>query len=105
MIDLLARQFYWPDINQDVRHFLRNCDVCGETTIWRDKKKGMLKPLPVPSQIWQDISVELITGLLPAEGSTVTILLVITDRLSKGAILLPVLPGQVDVEQCRPAFS
>lgn len=95
-IDLLARQFYWPRMNQDVRRFLRKCDVCGRTTAWRDRKKGMLKPLPVPSRIWQEISMDLITDLPSAEGSRASVLLVITDRLSKGTILLPVLPVQFD---------
>lgn len=103
-IDLLARQFYWPGMNQDVRRFLRNCDVCGRTTVWRDKKKGMLKPLPVPSRIWQEISMDFITDLPPAEGSKATILLVITDRLSKGTILLPVLPGHFDAENVAHLF-
>ena len=103
-IDLLARQFYWPGMNQDVRRFLRNCDVCGRTTIWRDKKKGMLKPLLVPSRIWQEISMDFITDLPPAEGTKATILLVITDRLSKGTILLPVLPGQFDTESVAHLF-
>lgn len=103
-IDLLARQFYWPGMNQDVRRFLRNCDVCGRTTIWRDKKKGMLKPLPVPSRIWQEISMDFITDLPPAEDSRATILLVITDRLSKGTILLPIHPGQFDAEHVAHLF-
>ena len=64
-IDLVSRQFYWPSINQDIRRFLRNCDVCGRTTIWRDKKKGLLKPLPIPQRIWQEILMDFITDLPP----------------------------------------
>lgn len=97
-IALMSRQFYWPGMNQDVRRFIRNCDTCGRTTIWRDKKKGLLKPLPVPMRIWQDISMDFITDLPPCNDHDSTTILVITDRLGKGSILLPVLPEKFDAE-------
>ena len=103
-IDVVSRQFYWPRINQDIRRFLRNCDVCGRTTIWRDKKKGLLKPLPVPQRIWQEISMDFITDLPPGEDSGATILLVITDRLGKGSILLPIHPDKFDAESVALLF-
>ena len=81
-------------MNKDIRRFVRNCDVCGRTTVWRDKKKGLLKPLPVPERIWQHISMDFIVDLLLSDGCT--ILLVITDRLGKGTILIPVPPDKFD---------
>lgn len=103
-IALLSRQFYWPGMNQDVRRFVRNCDVCGRTTIWRDKKKGLLKPLPVPSRIWQEISMDFITDLPPCEEDGSTIILVVTDRLGKGTILLRVPPDRFDAESIAFLF-
>ena len=35
-ISLISRQIFWPGCNQDVRHFIKNCDTCGRSTIWRD---------------------------------------------------------------------
>lgn len=97
-IALLARRFFWPGINQEVRRFVKNCDVCGRTTIWRDKKKGLLKPLPVPSQIWKEISMDFVTGLPESGKDKSTVILVIVDRLSKGVVLLPVPPDMFDAE-------
>jgi hypothetical protein len=48
---LLSRKFTWPGLSQDVRRFLRNCDVCSRTTIWREKRRGLLKPLPIPDRL------------------------------------------------------
>ena len=103
-ISLVSRKFFWPGCNQDVRRFVKNCDICGRTTIWRDKKKGLLKPLPVPSQIWQEISMDFITGLPPAGREKCSILLVITDRLSKGIILIPISPNLFDAEGLARVF-
>lgn len=84
-IALVARHFFWPNFVSDIRRFCRNCDVCGRTKIWRDRKQGLLKPLPVPSRQWREISVDFI-GPLP-KSQNCEMLMVITDRLSKGVIL------------------
>lgn len=86
---LLGRQFYWPGMDPDIRQFMRNCDVCGRINIWREKKRGLLKPLPVPSRIWSEISIDFITGLPPARSNSSTTLMVVTDRLSKSIVLEP----------------
>jgi transposase InsO family protein/predicted aspartyl protease len=81
---ILGRQYFWPRMSEDVRRFVRNCDVCGRTRSWRDKRQGFLKPLPIPSQIWKEISIDFIVDLPESNGCTN--LLVITDRLSKGIL-------------------
>lgn len=82
---MLCRRFYWPGQSQDVRKFLKACDVCNSTTIWREKKHGLLKPLPLPGQIWKDISMDFITDL-PLSNNC-SDLLVIRDRFSRGILL------------------
>ena len=103
-ISLVSRKFFWPGSSQDVRRFVKNCDVCGRTSIWRDKKKGLLKPLPVPNQIWREISMDFITGLPDSGPDKTNILLVITDRLSKGIILIPISRKFFDAEGLAKVF-
>src|SRR5579871_549532 len=86
----LSRRFFWPGISQDVRKFCNNCDVCGRVTTWRDKRWGLLKPLPIPNRIWREISMDFIVGLPPARGSGETNCLVIVDRFSKGVMFEPI---------------
>jgi hypothetical protein len=85
LVSILSRRFYWPGLSQDVRRFVRNCDGCGSKKPWRERKWGLLKPLPIPERLWRDISMDFVTGLPASQGSTNC--MVITDRLGKGVIL------------------
>ncbi|CEJ61941.1 hypothetical protein PMG11_03668 [Penicillium brasilianum] len=85
---ILSRRFFWPGAAKDVRRFLRNCTICGRSSVWRDTKHGLLKPLPIPQRIWAEISVDFITGLPPSRPTGATNCMVITDRLTKGVILI-----------------
>ena len=49
-IIILCRQFYSPGLAYDVRRFVHNCDICGRTKIWRQRKNGLLRPLTVPDR-------------------------------------------------------
>jgi hypothetical protein len=80
-----TRAFFWPNFVAFVRQFVRNCDVCRRSTEWKDRKQGMLRPLPVPERQWREISIDFI-GPLPTSKKC-KMLMVITDRLSKGVIL------------------
>jgi transposase InsO family protein len=91
---LMIRQFFWPNMLKDIRRFVRNCDICGRTKAWRDRRQGFLKPLPIPDRIWREISVDFIDQLPESNGRTN--LMVITDRLSKGVILEPLQSTTAD---------
>lgn len=103
-IALLTRQFFWPGMNRQVRQFVKNCHTCGRSTIWRDKKKGLLKPLPLANRMWSEISMDFVTDLPIGDSSGATVLLVITDRFSKGTLLIPVPPGSWDAEGFAELF-
>jgi hypothetical protein len=84
---ILSRRFFWSGAASDVRQFVRNCEICGRNTIWRDTKKGLLKPLPIPERIWSEISIDFITDLPPSGPDNATNCMVVTDRLTKGVEL------------------
>lgn len=87
MYAILAREVYWPAISEDVRRFVRNCDKCGANNVWRDRRQGLLKPLPIPDRKWRHIAIDFIEKL-PASNGCEDIM-VIVDRLGKGVIPIP----------------
>jgi reverse transcriptase-like protein/integrase-like protein/chromodomain-containing protein len=81
---ILARQYFWPGMGDNIRQFIRNCDSCAANKAWRTRRQGFLKPLPIPDRVWSEISMDFVIDLPESEGCTNMV--VITDRLSKGVV-------------------
>ncbi|KAM4061074.1 integrase core domain-containing protein [Hirsutella rhossiliensis] len=99
---IVARRFYWPGQSQLVRRFVANCDTCGRAHIWRQSKRGFLKPLPIPDRPRSHLSMDFITDLPPTGPSKARYLWVIVDRLTK-AVTLEVM-DTMEAESCAQRF-
>ena len=96
--ELLACEYTWPGMTQDVRRFVRNCNTWGKSKIWREQNHGLLKPLPIPEHIWSELSIDFIIELAPSKDCRS--ILVVTDQLSKSIIVVPMKETRViDVAQ------
>ena len=82
----LAQQFYWPSMFQAVKIYVAACEICQRTKNDTLSPAGLLQPLPIPCQVWDDITMDFIDGLPPSAGNTT--ILVVVDRLSKSAHFL-----------------
>ena len=82
---ILAHDFFWSGMSDNVCWYIWNCDVCGRTKLWQDMKQGFLKPLSIPDRIWQEISMNFIVALSESEGYLN--IMIITNRLSKDVSL------------------
>jgi len=51
-LDLIKRNYYWPNMEEWVRNYVRTCDSCQRNNTARHKKYGKLVPLEIPSQPW-----------------------------------------------------
>ncbi|XP_028776266.1 uncharacterized protein LOC114733022 [Neltuma alba] len=83
----VARLFFWPKMRQDIRIYVQQCRICQQAKSSQLHPAGLLQPLPVPERIWEDISMDFITGLPIVKGNSV--ILVVVDRLSKYGHFLP----------------
>lgn len=81
----LSRQFYWPAMHKMVADYVSRCDTCQREKSQTMSPAGLLQPLPVPDQLWEDVSMDFVDGLPKLDGYT-TIMMVV-DRLSNSAYL------------------
>jgi hypothetical protein len=88
MYAILVRQFYWPRITNNVRHFVWNYYLYGSNKVWCEQKHGLLKPLPIPKQKWQEILIDFVIKLPLSKGCKN--MAVITNHLGKGIIIEPI---------------
>lgn len=68
-------------MKQDIIRYVQSCDVCQKVKSGHSFPGGLLQPLPIPSQIWEDISMDFVEGLPKSEGKDC--ILVVVDRLTK----------------------
>ena len=87
-LELLTRNYYWPNLKEWVKTCVRICDVCQRNNTTRHKKYGLLQSLDVPYRAWQHISMDFITDLPKVNGYDQ--IWVIVDRFSKIAHFIPV---------------
>lgn len=69
------------ECRKSVREFVRACDVCQRQKYAATTPGGLLQPLPIPNAIWEDLSLDFITGLPKSKGFEAV--LVVVDGLSK----------------------
>ncbi|KAI0993224.1 hypothetical protein K3495_g14960 [Podosphaera aphanis] len=101
-IAILSRSFYWPGMNNSVRRFCRNCDVCGRSHVWRTSRQGLLQPLPVPDRFHSELSIDFMTDLPSKDKTNARYLMVITDRLLKSVTLEAMT--SMNAEDCAERF-
>jgi transposase InsO family protein len=85
--DLLDRQYYWKDMRKQVDQYVRNCHKCQQSRTSRHATIGVLRPLPVSENPWEDISIDFLVGLPECEGFDAVWLVV--DSLSKMRHFIP----------------
>jgi hypothetical protein len=83
----IKKEFYWPKMKMDIRKYIRECDVCQRNKVKNIHLAGLLQPLPIPTQMWTEVSMDFIEGLANSNGRNV--IMVVVDRLSKYAHFIP----------------
>ncbi|CAI7774702.1 unnamed protein product [Closterium sp. NIES-53] len=84
----IAKYYYWPRMAADVQQFVTSCDTYQRMKSSKQKKTGLLQPLPVLEQPWQVVSLDFITGL-PLTSRGHDSILVVIDKFSKTGHFIP----------------
>jgi transposase InsO family protein len=84
--ELVTQNYWWPGISTFVKDYVEGCATC-QTTKKLPKTIVPLKPNPVPTDVWQEITMDFIVDLPKSNGFDS--LLVTVDRFSKATIIAP----------------
>ena len=79
----VKKEFFWDGLKSGIQKFVAECLVCQQNKVETIKTPGLLQPLSIPSQRWEEISMDFITGLPKSKGNTV--IMVVFHRITKYA--------------------
>ncbi|XP_076043623.1 uncharacterized protein LOC143026738 [Oratosquilla oratoria] len=63
--DRIQSQFFWPGIGREIVRMVRSCDVCQKTTDRGRVKPAPLGPLPLISEPFQRVAVDIVGPIIP----------------------------------------
>lgn len=99
----IASQLYWCGMTKSIKQFIRSCDTCQRYKSSTLYPNGLLQPLPIPNRVWEDISLDFITGLPKSKGYKV--ILVVVDCLSKYCHFIPLELPFLCSDSCWGVFT
>jgi hypothetical protein len=82
-LELISRNYWWPQISSYIGTYVNTCDLCNQTKMQHQRLIGELHPSETPEAPWDVISIDFIVKLLESHGYD-TIMCVI-DSLTKHA--------------------
>jgi hypothetical protein len=77
----VKKEFFWDGLKTDVQRFVVEFLVFQQNNVEKNNTPGLLQPLSIPIQCWEEVSMDFITGLPNSEGKSV--IMVIVDRMAK----------------------
>lgn len=83
----VASNIFWKQMRKDIKVFVAACQICQQMKNSNLHPTGLLQPLPIPNQVFEDIAMDFIT-CLPSSKGKATIMTVL-DRLSKYGHFIP----------------
>ena len=81
-LKMLRKDYCFTRMTLLVRRFIRNCHDCKRSKPKRSRLQGLLRPLPIPQQPWEDISVDFV-GKLPEDSEKNNTIMMVVCHLTK----------------------
>ena len=91
-LERLRQNFFWSNMDEEIKDYVKSCHVCQRDKTSRQKKYGLLQPQDIPHQPLKSISMDCITGLPESNGCTQ--IWVVVDCLTKMNHFIPMVTGE-----------
>ena len=85
-LDLVSTHFWWPTLRSFVEKYVEGCETCARKKLQRHPR-AVTQPLEVPTGLWEEVRVDLITQLPDSNGYDT--ILVCTDLFGKQIHAIP----------------
>ncbi|XP_069495595.1 protocadherin-8-like [Ambystoma mexicanum] len=69
-LELIQRNFWWPNLKSDVRDYVAACSICAHAKTPQTPPLGLLTRMPIPDRPWQIISTDFVSDLPLSENKT-----------------------------------
>jgi hypothetical protein len=86
-LELVSRNYWWPQMSCYIGIYMKHCDLCNRTKVQCRRPIGELHPSETPEAPWDTISVDFIVELLESQGYET--IMCIVDSLTKHAHFIP----------------
>jgi hypothetical protein len=100
----LRQSFTWPEMYSDLRAYVRSWDSCQRNKTSNQKPIGLLKPLEIPTERFEQVSMDFITTL-PVTKENHDAVMVIVDKLTKLVMFIPTRTYMDTVETAKKFFN
>ena len=67
-MELVDRNFYWPEMAKDIEDYVRSCEDCRENKASQHERHGAFHLLELSYAPWDAISIDFITQLPKSDG-------------------------------------
>lgn len=85
--EAVRTRFWWPRWRDEVKEYVKSCDICQRSKHANTKETGLLHPLPIPEERFQDIAMDF--AAMPKDKEGEDMVLIIVDRLTKLTRAIP----------------
>jgi len=86
-LELVFRNYWWPQMSRYISQYVSTCDLCLRTKPWRHSPVGELQPLSVLDAWWDMLSVDFVVKLLESSGHDAV--MTVVDSVSKRVHFVP----------------
>jgi len=82
-LELVSRNYWWPQMSRYIRQYVSTCDLCLRTKPIRQAPVGKLHSLQIPDLWWDTLSVDFVVELPLSSGHNAV--MTVVDSVSKRA--------------------